>query len=199
MLKYVPNTLGILRIMFCIPLIFFTPFGLTTTAGIVAVVFYSLAGLSDIIDGPIARRIEGGQTEFGAALDGLADMVLAVVAVIFIAPVIFTTTQLIIAICALVLRFSSGIVSYIKHKQVVFLHTYFIKFMGTYLFALPFLWLALGDSLAFNIAFFTLMCVVILAMIEEITINLNTKEPAFNIKSIFALKQFNNQHKAGGE
>ena len=196
-LKHLPNALGIFRILLCIPLIFLEKFGL------VSMIIYITAGLTDTIDGPLARRIKDGKSELGAVLDSIADMVLVIVGIVFIMPamVLPPFDWLWKAyIIALSFKLSSGLVGYIKHKEFVMLHTYTNKFLAIILWIIPIIyWLSvkLQDlteaSFALKIyIIFVLACIFIITT-EEILINLLLKKPSRNIKSIFGVKAANKE------
>ena len=70
MLKYIPNTLTVLR-FFLIP---FTVYYLVNDHFILAIIFLTLSGLTDILDGAIARKFNL-ITNFGKLIDPLADKI----------------------------------------------------------------------------------------------------------------------------
>jgi cardiolipin synthase len=71
MLRYLPNSLTLLRLLLAIPL------GVLILRGdyVSALLVGSLAGLSDVLDGFLARRLNA-ISQFGAALDPIADKTL---------------------------------------------------------------------------------------------------------------------------
>lgn len=80
MLHHLPNSLTVLRLLLALPLgVFILRADYTWALGIGV-----LAGLSDALDGFIARRL-GALSRFGAALDPLADKVLITVAFVCLA------------------------------------------------------------------------------------------------------------------
>lgn len=70
MLKYIPNFLTILR-FFLIP---FTVYYLVNDQFILAIIFLTLSGLTDVLDGAIARKFNF-ITNFGKLIDPLADKI----------------------------------------------------------------------------------------------------------------------------
>lgn len=70
MLKYIPNILTVLR-FFLIP---FTVYFLVNDQYIVAIIFIVLSGLTDVLDGAIARKFHF-ITNFGKLIDPLADKI----------------------------------------------------------------------------------------------------------------------------
>ena len=98
---------------------------------------YVLAGLTDMIDGAVARKT-GKVSSFGARLDTAADFVFAAVCLIKLIPVLPIPMWLCvwIAVIALikVINFVSG---YVLRKEFVTLHTLMNKVTGLLLFVLP--------------------------------------------------------------
>lgn len=70
MLKYIPNILTVLR-FFLIP---FTVYFLVNDQFILAIIFLTLSGLTDVLDGAIARKFNF-ITNFGKLIDPLADKI----------------------------------------------------------------------------------------------------------------------------
>lgn len=99
--------------------------------------FYILCGLTDMIDGPIARKT-GSESELGAKLDSIADIVFIVAALIKLLPVYDVKPWLwgLIILIGLVKAFGY-ICIYYKLKRFVFPHTLPDKLAGAFLFALP--------------------------------------------------------------
>lgn len=187
-LKYLPNALTIIRIVCCIPLIFLPPFGIH------CIVFYIIAGVTDMIDGPLARRIKDAKSELGAVLDSIADMLLVIIAIVFMMPAMDIFSWLFPAyIIGLTFKIGSGFVGYFRHKEMVLLHTYSNKALALFLFIIPILYYFFGESLALNIyIIFVLVCIFVITT-EEILINLLLIKPSRNIKSIFGIKAANEE------
>ena len=68
MLKYVPNILTIIRFILIAPIVY----AIATEHFIIALVFLILSGITDILDGTIARKFNL-ITDFGKLMDPLAD------------------------------------------------------------------------------------------------------------------------------
>ena len=85
----VPNFISFSRIIFSLLLIFVKPLGLVFNT------IYIICGLSDIIDGFIARKT-GTTSRLGEKLDSIADMVMIVVLLLVLYPIINPTTEIII-------------------------------------------------------------------------------------------------------
>ena len=98
---------------------------------------YILAGVSDMIDGAVARK-SGTVSGFGSKLDTVADFVLVAVCLIKILPVIDIPIWLIIWIIVIALIKVINIISgYVMRKEFVAVHTMMNKTTGIVLFILP--------------------------------------------------------------
>ena len=102
--------------------------------------FYALyitAGISDMIDGFVARKTET-VSAFGSKLDTAADFVFVVVCLIKLIPAIQAPTWLIIWIIVIaVIKVINLISGYVMRKEMVSLHTKMNKATGILLFVLP--------------------------------------------------------------
>ena len=76
----VPNVITVTRIALC-PVLFWLAMSTNTTARFAAFALYTLAGVSDILDGYLARR-SNLVTDMGKLLDPIADKLLLVVTLI---------------------------------------------------------------------------------------------------------------------
>lgn len=98
---------------------------------------YIAAGVSDMIDGPVARKT-GTVSEFGSKLDTAADFVFVVVCLIKLIPVIHAPTWLILWIIAIAVIKAINLISgYVMKKELIAPHTIMNKVTGVLLFALP--------------------------------------------------------------
>ena len=100
-------------------------------------VLYLIAGLSDMIDGTIARRINT-VSEFGARFDTAADFVFVVVCLIKLLPVISMPVWLWVWIVMIALIKTVNIISgYIVQRKLAVVHSVMNKVTGVLLFILP--------------------------------------------------------------
>ena len=103
-------------------------------------VFYALyitAGVSDMIDGTVARKT-GTVSEFGSKLDTAADFIFAAVCLIKLIPVLEIPSWLFIWIAAVALIKMINLASgYAMHREFAAVHTVMNKVTGTLLFLLP--------------------------------------------------------------
>ena len=102
--------------------------------------FYALyltAGISDMVDGVVARRTNTA-SEFGARLDTAADFVFVTVCLIRLLPVIGISVWLCVWIGVIALIKGVNIASgYVMQKRFVTVHTVMNKVTGALLFVLP--------------------------------------------------------------
>jgi CDP-diacylglycerol--glycerol-3-phosphate 3-phosphatidyltransferase len=208
--KHIPNALGVLRIACCvalIPLMIMSPFTL------LMMVIYMVAGFTDMIDGTLARRIKDAKSDFGATLDSVADMVLVIVSVVLLIPAMVSNVfgdAVSLSVWewmywawlgVLGFKLFSGTLGRIKHKKMVFLHTYTNKLLGLVLFLIPifyyFAFVVAGAGattmLVFNIYLVFSLALVAVITTEEIVINVKLLEPSPNIRSIFDVRISNEE------
>ena len=100
-------------------------------------VLYIAGGISDMIDGAVARRT-GTVSEFGSKLDTIADIVFAAVCLIKLLPVLDVPVWLYIwsAVIA-VIKISNITAGYIRQKKFISVHSVLNKAAGLLLFVFP--------------------------------------------------------------
>ncbi len=169
------NLLTALRIPLALALPFLTPLGPAF------LIIYAACCLTDILDGPVARRT-GTQSKQGARLDSIADFVLAAALVTALYPVIPLPAGMIVWICIIAaLRVASVAVAFVRFKAFAVLHTYGNKCTGFLLFLLPFC-LALFPLTALA---WVLCVAATLSALEELAIQATAESLDLNRKSIF--------------
>ena len=174
MIKYVPNVLSILRLIALVPLIILTPFELPF------MIIYVVAGLTDMIDGPIARRFNV-TSPVGAKLDSIADLLLVLVVVFRVLPLLEISTWLIVWIfIAIAIKAVAAVVGFVRHKQLVFLHTYANKLFifGAFLFPVFYSFME-ADGIVI-----VLLTLAMFAFLEETYINATSAEIDLNDKGV---------------
>ena len=178
-MKHVPNALTIFRLFMVIPMFLFEPLSAPFMTA------YILGGASDIIDGPIARKFNVA-TQFGAALDGGVDLVFLFVALFRIAPMIEFSSWLWIWIgIAIFAKLLGTVIGYIRHKQVIFLHTLIGKFFMLNLLFFPVYYLFFpADPILI-----VLLVLVTFIALEDIYINSTSTEVDLNHKGILFQKK----------
>ena len=131
MIKNVANILTGFRILGSILLLFFPVFSVSFYS------IYLLCGLSDMIDGTIAKKTNSA-SEFGAKLDTVADLLFVAVSLIKLLPIIHIPGWLWIWGSAIaIIKIGNIIWGYVSKKQFIFLHTIMNKVTGLLLFLLP--------------------------------------------------------------
>ena len=98
---------------------------------------YLLAGFTDMIDGTVARKTNS-VSDFGSALDTIADTFFIAVCMIKLLPVLSVPAWLCIWIGIIaVIKVFNIISGFIIHKKLVAIHTVLNKVTGAVLFILP--------------------------------------------------------------
>ncbi len=173
----IPNFITSLRIVGTICLIFTTPFS------VAFYVIYSLCGISDVLDGWIARTTKS-TSDFGAKLDSIADLLFYTVMVIKIFPFLWSVLPIqiwmIVGIILLIRLISYGLV-FLKYRRFAAVHTYGNKLTGASVFSIPYL----GKWLDTTIVCSVICVIAILAAVEELMIHFRSKSYRPNVKTIF--------------
>ena len=129
-----PNCITATRIVGAIVLLFLTPLSAAFF------VVYTVCGLSDAVDGLVARLTKS-TSEFGAKLDSVADLSFYAVMLIKILPVLWELLPKWIWICVavvIVVRLLSYAVAAVRYRRFASMHTYLNKSTGLMLFAVPY-------------------------------------------------------------
>ena len=130
--KQLANIITSCRIISAILLIFTTPFSLEFY------LCYLIGGLSDMVDGTIARKTNS-VSKTGSKLDSTADLIFAAVCLVKILPAINIPLWLRIWIIIIALiKIINMISSYKIMGKIMFLHTKANKLTGFLLFLIPF-------------------------------------------------------------
>lgn len=100
-------------------------------------VLYIAAGITDMIDGAVARKT-GTVSEFGARLDTVADIVLVAVCLFKLLPVLDVPVWLCIWIAVIaVIKVGNIAVGYLRQKKLISVHSILNKVTGGLLFVFP--------------------------------------------------------------
>lgn len=134
-MKYLPNVLTTIRIIGALGLIFLPSFS------VAFFVVYTLCGLTDVLDGAIARS-QGVASEFGAKLDSIADSLFYTIMLLKMLPTLWermpVTIWYIIG-ATLFLRFCCYTLCAVKFHRFASLHTILNKLGGLGVFCVPYL------------------------------------------------------------
>ena len=125
------NIITGIRILCSIALLFFSVFSP------IIYILYIVAGLSDMIDGTVARKT-GRVSEFGSRFDTVADLAFVVVCMIKMIPALDIPIWLMIWIAVIALiKVVNIILGYVWLRKLVAAHTVMNKITGFALFLLP--------------------------------------------------------------
>lgn len=177
-MKNIPNIISVARILLSPILFFLKPYSP------VFWIVYSICGISDMIDGYIARKTDS-TSKFGTVLDSIADFVFLVAVFVILLPTIKIPMNIVIWILLIALvRIVSLLVAYFKFHAFASLHTYANKATGLTMFCFPYL----SNFFDINILVcLSLICTVAsLSAIEELIILITSKKLSRNIIGIFA-------------
>ena len=144
---------------------------------------YALTGLSDVLDGWIARKTNTA-SDFGARLDSIADLLFYAVMLLRIFPFLWNTLPGTIwyAVAAIVIvRISAYLVAMMKYHRFVSLHTYLNKLTGMVIFLIPFL---LGTEHVTQFCW-AVCAVAAVSSCEELATHLRSGVYCPNTKSFF--------------
>jgi len=146
-------------------------------------ILYIVCGISDILDGFVARSMKQ-ESEFGAKLDSIADIIFISSVTIVLIPIIKIPYWVWICIVVVIfIRILSYLVGLKKFYTFTSLHTYGNKLTGLLLFITPIFYVIFN----FNITTIILSISAILSSVEELIIIISTKELNKNCKSIFKM------------
>jgi len=99
--------------------------------------FYIVAGVSDMIDGIVARKTSTA-SEFGSKLDTVADIVFVAVCLIKMLPVIDVPSWIFIWIVIIAfIKVANIAAGYIRQREFISVHSIINKVTGAMLFAFP--------------------------------------------------------------
>ena len=139
------NYISVSRIIMSIILFVTEPFS------IAFYIIYIYCGISDILDGFIARKSKN-ESEIGARLDSVSDIIFVTVAMFKILPNLNLTNGIIIYLLFIVcIKIVNVICGYIYHKKIVLPHTIANKVTGFILFISPFIIVNINNPIIFEI------------------------------------------------
>ena len=156
-MKRIPDLLSMSRIVLCLPLL------MVDAMTVPFWVLYVIAGLTDILDGFLARRW-GVESKLGARLDSLADFVFVLTVGYKFFPLLKlpATLWMMIGLIALI-KVANAISSYMVKRRIEFLHTRANKLTGFLLFVGM---MAIGQSYFVPVAW-VIACIALFAAIQE--------------------------------
>ena len=177
MARYVPNMISMLRIILSVLLIPLIP------VRIVFIVIYIAIGITDVLDGLIARKL-GCESGFGAKLDSIADFVFySIIVCIFLKlhSSILEGPHQVTLIVIIAIRLINILLTKLKYKRVAFIHTLANKTAGFIVYIIPIMFLFVRDGIVLLI----ILIIAFVTAIEELLITIKYTEPDLNRRSIF--------------
>lgn len=178
-MRLLPNTITLGRIILAMMLLFPQPL----STGFLAI--YILCGLTDLIDGPLARK-SGTTSSLGAKLDSIADTTLIGVSLFTLYPFLGLILGTILWIFMIgVIRISSVGIALCKFKTYASIHTYGNKLTGIILFVTPLFLPYIHHTL-----WTSFVCMVAtLSAVEEFIIQITSRQLQLNRKGLFISKK----------
>ncbi len=168
--KHIPTAVTLSRGLFSLLLLIFVPYSVPFT------VLYTLCVLTDIADGFCARAFHA-ETRLGAILDSVCDLIFFLCAGVCLFPVLregFTTPILVLILIIANAKVLSWLISALRFKKPLFLHTVLQKATGILLVIFPFLPGLLPP-----------LCILsLLAVLEELILSCILKSPSPDEKSL---------------
>ena len=172
-LKHLASSISVLRIIGAISLLFIEPLS------VIFYVIYMLCGISDVLDGYIARKTDT-VSKSGAFLDSIADLIFVIIVGIIFIPIITWEKWMLLWVGIITtIKIMTLVVGFIKYKAFAFLHTYANKATGVMLFFIPILYLVID----IKVLAFIMCSIASISAIEELIINLKSKRLDKNVNS----------------
>ena len=186
MKKHLANIISGIRIVAGSFLYLFNDF----TGGFIAI--YVICGITDLIDGPIARKL-GTTSSLGAVLDTIGDAVtyMAFIKILLMRHMI-PSWLIIWMLGVLALHIVAGFVSLKRVKKFYIVHSLFGKILGGSIFVLPFaMWIVSKTNLDYMSTVHLLITIIVgfstIAGIESLAIQMKTDDLETEIKTIYRL------------
>ena len=127
-MKHIPNIITAFRFLGATSLLFCNP------AGVAFWVIYDLCGISDMLDGYLARKLNA-ESNTGAMLDSVADFCFVACCAIRLIPVVQIPTWLWIWAASIVtVKLINQVSALIVYRHLIFPHTMANKLTGLLLF-----------------------------------------------------------------
>ena len=127
-MKHIPNIITAFRFLGATSLLFCNP------AGVAFWVIYGLCGISDMLDGYLARKLNA-ESNTGAMLDSVADICFVACCAIRLIPVVQIPTWLWIWAASIVtVKLINQVSALILYRRLIFPHTMANKLTGFLLF-----------------------------------------------------------------
>ncbi|WP_114299938.1 CDP-alcohol phosphatidyltransferase family protein [Anaerobacterium chartisolvens] len=175
-MKHTANIITICRIFLSLSLLIF----LDNKAVFMSV--YLICGISDVLDGAIARRTRT-ESRAGARLDSAADIVMFGIItasfIVWVGPELKSVLPYVAAVA--LLRIAGLLIAAYKYRCFAMLHTWANKASGVLVFITPVLYAITGE--VWIIPVVSIICA--LSAVEECAIHIISDELDLNRRSIF--------------
>lgn len=176
-MKFITNIITALRIVAAVLMLFTVPLSVPFF------VFYTVGGVSDMIDGMLARKL-GTAGEFGGRLDSIADLLFFVSVAIKLLPTLWGSLPVYalweVAVIAGI-KCITAVLGAVKFSRLCFLHTHMNKLTGAAVFLLPY-FLRVG---CFAVLAYAACGIAFLAAVEEFACVVKMEEYDVEIKGAF--------------
>lgn len=149
--------------------------------------FYTFAGITDVLDGFIARRTNT-ESDKGARLDSIADLMFYTVMIIRLFPVLYKVLPKKVWLAAggaVFVRICSYVTAAIKYKKFASLHTYMNKLTGAAVFLVPYF----IPTSFYTVYCFSVCAIGVLASTEELIVHIKSTTYNPDIKSVFYMNK----------
>jgi len=147
------------------------------------IMIFTFTGLTDLIDGPIARKTNSISL-LGSRLDTIADIIVySSLLKIAIAKNLIKNDFLVWIVCAFLIYILSPVISFIKFHKAYFIHSWSAKILGFSCFLIPFfIYFLLFDT------YLVFLCVLIsISACENVIMQLLSKKPNSDASTIFSV------------
>ncbi len=181
--KYIPNIISISRLYLSLSMLLFLNYN------IVLIIIYLLCGITDILDGYLARKLKC-ESSLGSKLDSLSDFVFFSVVIYYLlyhSPITDYNYVLVYIIIVTILRVINFIITKIKFNTFSMMHTILNKVTGVTLFI--FIPLCITIPVYIDIVSLILLIIGSLSSIEELMIITKINNYNVNYKSIFSINK----------
>ncbi len=179
LLKMLANIITSLRIGGTAVLLFVTPMSK------LFYIIYTLCGVTDIIDGVVARATKT-TSELGAKLDSVADIMFYAVMLLRIFPIlreVFPWWMWVCIALVILIRILSYLVAALKYRCFASVHTYMNKITGAVVFTVPYF-----IRSAYAIPCSITVCIIAgVASLEELIIHVTNKIYSTDHKTLLPL------------
>ncbi len=156
-------------------------------------VVYTLCGITDVLDGFVARMTKT-TSDFGSKLDSVADLLFYGTMLFKLLPEMLSAmpkAMPVMIVSLLVLRACSYLIAALKYKKFASLHTYMNKASGFSCFAMPYLISFIPQHIVYTIVY----AIAVIAGVEELLIHTSSQNYTSDNRSVIrAVKDGSNDN-----